>query len=102
MIGILKICTVTIAFFTVLSIDTWAQQPVRHYDSEWKKVMAFVEKGLPKSALVEVKKIYSLAKADKQDAQIIKSLVFIIGLQSQNFEDYQDYEIFSIKEIEKE
>ena len=38
---------------------------------------AFTEKGLPKSALEEVKKIYTLAKAEKQDAQVIKALVYI-------------------------
>ena len=39
------------------------------------------KKKLPKSALAEVKKIYTLAKKEKQDAQVIKAVVYMIGLQ---------------------
>ncbi|MBK5273230.1 MAG: alpha-2-macroglobulin, partial [Bacteroidia bacterium] len=47
----------------------------------------------------EVKKIYALAKKEKQDAQIIKSLVYMSDLQQENRENNQ---VFSINEIEKE
>ncbi|HMU45785.1 MAG TPA: alpha-2-macroglobulin family protein [Chitinophagaceae bacterium] len=76
-----------------------SQQPIKNYDAEWKKVQGLIEKGLPKSALDEVKKIYVLAKKEKQDAQVIKSLVYISGLQSETREDNG---IESIKEFEKE
>ncbi|MCX6318570.1 MAG: MG2 domain-containing protein [Bacteroidetes bacterium] len=76
-----------------------SQNPVKNYESAWKKVDAFTEKQLPKSALAEVKKIYSLAKKEKQDAQVIKSLLYMFRLQAENREDN---EILSIKELEKE
>jgi hypothetical protein len=75
------------------------QVPVKKYEKEWKKIEDLVAKGLPKSALTEVKKLYDLAKKEKQDAQVIKSLVYMTGLQTENREDN---EVFSIAEIEKE
>lgn len=88
-----------ISFFSLFSLNARAQNPIKNYDKEWKKIDDFVKKGLPKSALTEVKKLYSLAKQEKQDAQVIKSLVYMTGLQSENREDN---EIFSISEVEKE
>ena len=82
-----------------MSWNANSQNSIKNYDAAWKRVEDFVKKKLPKSALTEVKKIYQLAKKEKQDAQIIKSLVYITGLQSENREDN---EVFSIKEIEKE
>lgn len=76
-----------------------SQQPLKNYDALWKKVNDFVEKELPKSALKEARNIYTLAKKEKQDAQIIKSLVFITSLQQQIREDN---EVLSVQEIEKE
>jgi uncharacterized protein YfaS (alpha-2-macroglobulin family) len=80
------------------------QNPIKNYEKEWKRVEELTKKNLPKSALTEVKKIYDLAKKDgstgsPQDAQIIKSLVYMTGLQQENREDN---EVLSIKEIEKE
>ena len=88
--------------FSLLSLFTMnahSQNLVKNYEKEWKKAEAFVEKGLPKSALAEVKKIYDLAKKEKQDAQIIKSLVYITSLQNENREDNP---VFSMAEVEKE
>ncbi len=74
-------------------------QPVKNYTAQWKKVTAFINKGLPQSALTEVKKIYAMAKKEGQDAQVVKSLVTMITIQSQYQEDN---ETSSIREIEKE
>jgi uncharacterized protein YfaS (alpha-2-macroglobulin family) len=81
-----------------------SQNPIKNYDAEWKKVEAFTKQNLPKSALAEVKKIYDLAKKDgsagsPQNAQVIKAVVYMTGLQSENREDN---EVLSIAEIEKE
>jgi len=76
-----------------------SQTPTKNYEKEWKRVEAFAKKNLPKSALTEVKKIYTLAKKENQEAQVIKSLVYITGLQQ---ETREKNELFSIKEIEKE
>ena len=81
-------------------ISTLNAQTVKNYEAEWKRVEELIQKrNLPKSALEEVQKIYQMAKKDKQDAQIIKSLVFISRLQEENREGNLT---LSIAEIEKE
>lgn len=94
-----KTLFLTITFFSLLTMNSNSQPPVKNYEAEWKKVEEFTNKGLPKSALAEVQKIYALAKKEKQEAQVIKSLVYMTGLQSENREDNQ---LFSISEVEKE
>ena len=84
--------------FLILHVSAFAQ--LKNYAVQWKKVDSLIEKkNLPKSALVEVNKIYAQAKKEKQEAQIIKALVYKINLQQQNREDNQ---LQSIKDIEKE
>jgi uncharacterized protein YfaS (alpha-2-macroglobulin family) len=94
-----KSISLTIILFSFFAMKTSGQTPLKNYAKEWKRVEAFAKKGLPKSALEEVRKIYTLAKAEKQDAQVIKALVYFTGLQSENREDN---EVFTIAEIEKE
>ena len=89
-----------ISLILLLSKSSNAQIPIKNYEKEWKKVDELVtKKNLPKSALEEVKKIYQLAKKDKQEAQVIKALVYMIGLQQENREEN---ETLGIGEIEKE
>jgi uncharacterized protein YfaS (alpha-2-macroglobulin family) len=76
-----------------------SQQPARNYDNEWKNVDALVDKDLTKSALAAVKKIHSKAKADKQDVQVIKALIYEMQLQEQTRENNLDS---SILELQKE
>ncbi len=45
------------------------------YQSDWKKVEAFDQKGLPKSAIEVVTAIYNQAKKENNDNQIIKALL---------------------------
>ncbi len=99
MIKPFKTLFLTSSFFLLLIMSSHSQQPVKTYAAEWKKAEAIAKKNLPKSALAEVKKIYTLAKKEGQDAQVIKALVYMTGLQS---ETREDNEIFSIKEVEKE
>lgn len=78
----------------------FAQVPVKNYTREWKKIDELITKrNLPASALTEVKKIYALAKKEKQQAQVVKSVVYMIRLQRDVREDHIQQ---SIKEIEKE
>ena len=92
----LSLVTVSLLIFIV---SGYAQTPVKTYEAQWKKVEAFGKKNLPKSAFEEVKKIYALAKKENQDAQVIKALIYMTGLQSQNRENN---EMLSIREIEAE
>jgi hypothetical protein len=87
-----------IVLFSIGFLKTSAQ--VKNYGAQWKKVDELIQKeNLPKSALEEVKKIYAQAKKEKQDAQVVKSLVYMTGLQQDNREDNEQQ---AIKEIEKE
>ena len=53
------------------------------YQKEWAKVDSLEKKGLPKSALEIVEKIYVMAKADKNSDQLIKSIVFKIKFRNE-------------------
>ncbi len=62
-------------------------QVIKNYDAEWRKVdELYKKKNLPASALAEVKKIYAKAKTEKQDAQVVKALVYMVMLQDQTRE----------------
>ena len=89
----LTICT--LVFF----VNGFSQTPIRKYEKEWKQVQSYAKKNLPKSAFTEVKKIYELAKKENQDAQVIKALIYMAGLQSENRENNQ---LLSIRELESE
>jgi hypothetical protein len=83
----------------LLTMHTNAQNIIKTYDTQWKIIETYQTKGLPKSALEEVKKIYELAKKEKQDAQVIKAAVYMINLQTENQEDNA---IAAIRDFEKE
>src|SRR5512139_1138023 len=91
----------SLGFFLLFFIITAkAQTPIKNYEKEWKNVdELIIKKKLPKSALAEVKKIYALAKKEKQDAQMIKAVIYMIGLQQ---ETREENEIAAIKDLEKE
>ncbi len=84
--------------FFLLTIAN-AQPAIKTYDKEWQSVEELIKRGLPQSALKEVNTIYAQAKKDKQDAQIIKALLYRSSLQQ---ETREENEIASIKETEEE
>ncbi len=76
-----------------------AQKKMTDYAPSWQKIEDLQKKGLTKSALAEVDKIYSSAKQTNNDAQIIKSLLFKINLKA-NLEE--DASVKSIDSLEAE
>jgi len=65
-----------------------AQQTRFNYDSAWKSIDQLVDnKGLPKSALKEVDKIYERSKKEGNSAQTIKALLYQLNLGDQTEED---------------
>lgn len=76
-----------------------AQKPLKNYSEEWKKVKSLSEQRLPKSALAEVNRIYTMAKKDGQDAQVIKALTWRLSLQEETRERNDSA---SIRDLEKE
>jgi len=74
-IGIVSVI-LTLFIFQV----SFAQQTF-NYDRAWRKVDTLILiKGLTQSALTEVNKIYATAKKEKNDAQVIKSLLYKMDL----------------------
>lgn len=86
-------------FGIFLVMKSSSQPPVKNYEAAWKKADDFINKGLPESALAEVKKIYTLARKENQPAQVIKCLVYMGGLQEENREDNEEK---AISELEAE
>lgn len=85
---------------TLLLLSATAQQKMNTYQNSWKKIDSLVEKrGLTQSALTEVNKIYALARKEKNDPQVIKALVYRIGLQITKTEDPLQ---LALQDLEKE
>ena len=69
------------------------------YDQEWKRIDSLMnKKNLPKSALVEVNKVYTAAKKDKQEAQWVKAIIYKNHLQESDDQNFN----YEIKELETE
>jgi uncharacterized protein YfaS (alpha-2-macroglobulin family) len=65
-----------------------AQQKMTTYDKAWKKIDSLIQqKGLPASALTEVNKVYAQAQKEKNDAQLIKALIYRAQLRDIKEED---------------
>ncbi len=92
--------TVTVLCTTLFLIHASAQTPMNKYDRAWKKIDSLISKaGLTQSALAEVNKIYTMAKAEKKDAQLIKALLYRIGLNEIKEEEST---VKNIQQLEKE
>jgi uncharacterized protein YfaS (alpha-2-macroglobulin family) len=74
-----------------------AQKTKSDYNIQWKKVESFQKKGFTKSALAEVENIYSDAKNNNNDAQIIKALLFKVNLRQKIEEDASAKSIDSLE-----
>ncbi|MBK7099400.1 MAG: hypothetical protein IPH58_15110 [Sphingobacteriales bacterium] len=74
-------------------------QKIKSYHQGWQSINQYRQKRLPASALEVAKQIYAKAKAENEEAQIMKSLIFMTGLQQ---ETRENNEVLSIKELEKE
>ncbi|WP_229248031.1 alpha-2-macroglobulin family protein [Dyadobacter sandarakinus] len=80
-------------------MKTHGQVPSKTYANEWKAVENALQKGLPATAHEEVRKIYNLAKKEKQQAELIKAVVYMINLQDDTRENN---EVLSAQELKKE
>ena len=81
-----NICAVILIYLS--STTLFAQNANNSYEKNWKKVDSLInKKGLAQSAWNEVNNIYILAKKEKNDAQVIKALLYKMNLQQDNQED---------------
>lgn len=92
--------TVTAIFAFIVSLSLNAQTVKTNYEKEWKKIDSIVsKKGLTRSALPYVDRLYAAAKREKNDAQVIKSLIYKTSLQ-ENLDEAGIVQ--SISDFEKE
>ena len=87
-------------FVLVLSFGTLAAtaQTPKTYSAQWKKIDSLINKaGLTESALAEVNKIYAEASREKNDPQVIKSLLYRMNLQMAKEEDPVQKNIISLE-----
>ncbi|MDF2189400.1 alpha-2-macroglobulin family protein [Paraflavitalea sp. CAU 1676] len=81
-----KVCFLVLA--TLFLFTATGQQKMNNYDKAWKKIDSLIEqKGLPTSALTEVNKLYALAQQEKNDAQLIKALIYRARLRDMKEEN---------------
>lgn len=67
---------VILSVIILFSVNGKAQQHYKNYDDLWKSAQKFEESNLPKSALIEVEKIYATAKKENNAPQLLKTLLF--------------------------
>jgi uncharacterized protein YfaS (alpha-2-macroglobulin family) len=70
-----------------------------NYNADWKKVDSLLQKGLPKSALTIVNRIYARAKAENQSDQWVKAVMYRMRLVADTEEEAM---VTNLKELEKE
>ena len=76
--------------FLGILITSFLMKPQGNNDfsKEWKQVDTLVQQGLPRSALQVVDKIFTEAKADGNEPQYIKALIYRVSLQGQYQENH--------------
>ncbi|MFN5136541.1 MAG: MG2 domain-containing protein, partial [Chitinophagaceae bacterium] len=84
----------------LFAFTTMQAQSKFNYTAAWKKVDELVtKKGLPASALKQVQNIYTAAQKEKNNAQLIKALIYRINIQQLKEEEA---DVKSILQLEKE
>jgi len=89
-----------------LTISSFHQSPVTshqspniHYEKQWVKVDSLTKSGLPRSALKIVDQIYTRAKSEKNNPEMVKAILYRIRLNS----DFQEnFPVNAIHEIQRE
>lgn len=81
----MKLAILAIGFFTTLGILNISNNSY-DYEKAWLEVEKFIRTGLPKSALEKVEEIYTMATQEKNEPQLIKSLIYIVRLTVQTDE----------------
>ena len=75
---------------TLLCYKLFFGQTPFPYEKTWKKIDSLIQKkGLPKSALEEVNKLYTAAKKEKQEGQWVKAVIYLTQLRVTSDEDVQ-------------
>ena len=82
----------------LLFFSVQAQKPHFNYEEKWKQIDSLItKKGLTQSALQEVNNVYAYAKIEKNDAQLIKALLYKMNLQEAKWEDAEKINIADVE-----
>jgi hypothetical protein len=77
-----------------------AQPNTTNYDAKWRSIDSLIQrKGLTLSALEEVNKLSILARKEKNDPQLIKTLIYRLGLEENRTDSGT---LFAITDLEKQ
>ncbi|HPE77589.1 MAG TPA: hypothetical protein PLC80_15960, partial [Draconibacterium sp.] len=72
-----SILVIFLIAFISLAGKTQSNHNIKNdYEYYWKKIDSLEIAGLPRTALIEVENVYNKAKAEKNTAQLLKSLIF--------------------------
>ncbi|HEY0676763.1 MAG TPA: hypothetical protein VGD17_00705 [Chitinophagaceae bacterium] len=95
----MKILSVTFLAITIIT-TAYGQTKPANYEADWRRVDSlFQQRGLTRSALDGVQRIYAKAKKENNQPQLIKALIYRINLQ-QNIQEKGIIE--GIYDLEKE
>ncbi|HEY9115828.1 MAG TPA: hypothetical protein VIN10_14110, partial [Bacteroidales bacterium] len=85
-----RIIFYSVLLFLGILITSFLMKPQdkKDYSNEWKQVDTLVQQGLPRSAIQVVDKIFNEAKAEANEPQYIKALIYRASLQGQFQEDH--------------
>ncbi len=90
---------VSISLLVLLLMSWQGRTKPGNYSGLWKKVQQYSQKDLPKSALKTVELIYTKARAEGNESEVLKALINRVSLQSTFQENFR---LKSIREFEKE
>lgn len=83
--------TIILLFLTVLPANAQKNRPVDRndptYTRDWKRADSLAKSGLLKSALAVVNQIYTRAKADRNDPQVVKAAMYRLVYQPYTTEE---------------
>ena len=82
-----RVIFVLVIVFLFASVFVSYGQEKNDYKKEWGRVDSLLGKGLPKSALEVVDKIYKVAKQENNSGQFVKTVIYKLKLQAEREED---------------
>ncbi len=90
------ITKIILTFFACCTLGIAMAQKINDYKADWKKVEDFEKKGLTKSALAEVMKIFDAAGVAGNDAQQIKAAMYQMKYRNMVEENNRENNIFYV------
>lgn len=99
----MNVCPIllSLVFYSCVSFAQTSQNDPE-YSKEWIKVEAFIEKGLPQSALEVVEQIISTAKQSGNQPQMVKAVIYKVLLSKELSESSEEEAIALLTQVSKQ